>query len=263
MRPVPFMFAIPFAARCVTPDWDIACSSLARTLRSVLRQSNPDCYIGVCCHDIPDLPPDVRGRVNLVAADFPPPAVRSGEMYGDKSRKKEQLAAILAKMGGGYYFALDADDLVSRDLVEYARTEGDANGYLIETGYVLNAAKGTLAPVPGAWGGRPFYEVCGSCAIMNLSRAELPGGELFTKGQGLFRQMKQHGRYGVEAAAIGRPLKPIPFPAIVYVLNTGNNLSYRLKRDSQRQAYIHNDIERNAVPISGELAERFGLPLVN
>jgi len=33
---------------------------------------------------------------------------------------------------------LDGDDLVGRDLVEYARKESDARGYLIETGYALH-----------------------------------------------------------------------------------------------------------------------------
>jgi len=265
MPQIPFMFAIPFGARCVTLDWDRACSSLAWTLRSVLNQSDPDFYVGVCCHDIPDLPADIRDRVNIVEADFPSPTERS--KYGDdKGRKKDKLAGILSKMGGGYYFGLDCDDLVSRDLVAYARAEGDANGYLIEAGYALDEKANNLAPIPGApgtWQGRPLHQVCGSCAILNLSVSELPGGELFRRNEGLFRRMKQHGRYGVDAEAIGRPLKPIPFPAIVYVLNTGNNVSYTVGRDAARQAKIHSDIARSAVPVSRELAEQFGLSLAD
>jgi Putative rhamnosyl transferase len=263
MPRIPFMFAIPFGARGVALDWDRACASLAHTLRSVLNQSDSEFYVGVCCHDIPVLPAEIRGRVNLIEVDFPPPTGRSEEMYRDKMRKKEKLAQVLSTLGGGYYFALDADDLVSRDLVAYAREEADANGYLIEAGYVLDANAGTLAPVPGAWGGKPLHQVCGSCAILNLSCPELPGGELFHRKEGLFARMKQHGRYGVDAAAIGRPLKPIPFPAVVYVLNTGNNISYTLRRDPARQAQIHRDIDRNSVPVSPELAERFGLPLLD
>jgi hypothetical protein len=234
MPRIPLMFAIPFAARCVTLDWDRACVSLARTLRSVLNQSDSDFYVGVCCHDIPVLPVDIKDRVNLVGADFLPPIGRSKEMYRDKSRKKHELARILSQMGGGYYFGLDADDLVSRDLVAYAREEADASGYLIETGYVLGANAGTLAPVPGAWRDKPFHQVCGSCTILNLSCSELRGGELFRRNEGLFLRMRQHGRYGVDAAALGRALKPIPFPAGVYVLNNGNNISYTLSRDPAR-----------------------------
>jgi hypothetical protein len=75
--------------------------------------------------------------------------------------------------------------------------------------------------------------------------------------------MKLHAQYGAEAAAIGRPLKPIPFPALVYVLNTGSNVSYSVGRglEPALQARMHLDIARNAVPISRELAEQFGLPL--
>jgi hypothetical protein len=259
------MFAIPFGARCVTLDWDRACASLAWTLRSVLNQSDPDSYVGVCCHDIPDLPADIRDRVNIMEADFPSPTERS--KYGDdKRRKKEKLAGILSQMGGGYFFGLDCDDLVSRDLVAYARQEGDANGYLIEAGYAFDEKANNLAPIPGTpgtWQGRPLHQVCGSCAILNLSPSELPGGKLFRRNEGLFLRMKQHGRYGVDATAIGRPLKPIPFPAVVYVLNTGNNVSYTVSRDAARQAEIHSDIARSAVPVSRELAEQFGLSLAD
>src|ERR1700761_5407337 len=141
MSKIPFMFAIPFAARCVTLDWDLACALLESTLRSVLNQSDSDFYVGICCHDIPDLPVDIRNRVHLVEADFPSPTERS-QYLGDKRRKKEKLAGILSQLGGGYYFGLDCDDLVSRDLVAYARAEADVNGYLIETGYVLDAKAG-------------------------------------------------------------------------------------------------------------------------
>jgi len=261
MPQIPFMFAIPFGARCVTLDWDRACASLVCTLRSVLNQSDSDFYVGVCCHDIPVLPADIRDRVNIVEADFPPPTERS--KYGDdKRRKKEKLARILAELGGGYYFGLDCDDLVCCDLVAYAREEGDANGYLIEAGYAFDEKANNLAPipgVPGTWQGRPLHQVCGSCAILNLSPSELPGGELFGRNEGLFLQLKQHGRYGVDAVAIGRPLKPISFPAVVYVLNTGNNVSYTVSRDLAQQARIHSDIARSAVPVSRELAEQFGL----
>lgn len=263
MSQIPFMFAIPFGARRVTLDWDRACASLARTLRSVLNQSDSDYYVGVCCHDIPDLPMDIENRVNLIEADFPPPTERS--KYGDdKRRKKEKLAGILSEMGGGYYFGLDCDDLVCRDLVAYVREDGHANGYLIEAGYVFDEMANNLAPIPGApntWQSRPLHQVCGSCAILNLSRSELPGGELYRRNEGLFLRMKQHGRYGADAVAIGRPLKPIPFSALVYVLNTGNNVSYTVSRDPASQARIHSDIARNAVPVSRELAERFAMSL--
>jgi hypothetical protein len=255
------MFAIPFGARCVTLDWDRACATLARTLRSVLNQSDSDFYVGVCCHDVPDLPAEIRHRVSLVEADFPPPTVRS--KYGDdKRRKKEQLAGILAEMGGGYFFSLDCDDLVSRDLVAYARENGDANGYLIESGFVLDEKANKLARIPGApgtWLGRPLHQVCGSCAIMHLSRSELPGGELFRQSEGLFRRLREHGRYGADAEAIGRPLQPIPFPALVYVLNTGNNVSYTESRNVEQQARIHSDISRSAISVSREIAWQFGL----
>jgi len=63
---------------------------------------------------------------------------------------------------------------------------------------------------------------------------------------------------------MGRPLRPVPFPAIVYVLSTGNNLSYTVaggQANPARQAKILRDIDRNAVPITPELAGHFGLPL--
>ncbi len=261
MTQTPFLFAIPFLPRSMAADWDQACAALANTLRSVLNQSDSDFSVAICCHDVPSLPADIRERINVVEATFAPPIERSRKMFSDGGRKVRQLAGLLADMGGGYFFRLDADDLVSRDLVAYARAEADPNGYLVETGYVLDAKTGILAPVPGAWKNTPFHQVCGSCAIRNLSASELPGGELYRRGEGLFAGVTQHKNCGVEAAAMGRPLRPIPFPAVVYVLNTGNNISYALLRDLTRQAELHGNIDRNAVGVSDELAKEFSLPL--
>jgi hypothetical protein len=257
---LPFIFAIPLIARSLALDWDEACRSLVRTLRSVLNQSDPNFYVGVCCQDAPDLPPDIKHRVNLIDARFPPPNARNQEMLVDKRRKKLELARVLAEMGGGFYFALDADDLVSRDVVAYARQEADPNGYLIQSGYVMDAKSGALAPVPGEWIPTTFDQLCGSCAILNLSRADLPGGRRFAHNDGLFCNLDRHADFSADAAAIARPLNPVPFPAAVYVLNNGNNASYVLNAWRSPRSELHADIARNALPVSRDLAERFGLP---
>ena len=112
----------------------------------------------------------------------------------------------------------------------------------------------------------PVHHMCGSSAILNLSCSALPGGKLFYRNKSLLVRAKNHRQYGVEAAALGRALKPVLLPAAVCVLNTGNLVSHTIRcgrEDSARQAEIHRDIDRYAVPISRELAEGFGLPLPN
>ncbi len=56
----------------------------------------------------------------------------------------------------------------------------------------------------------------------------------------------------------GRPLKSLPFPAAIYVLNHDNNLHYSIKQN--RQDTIPRKIREHQVPLSPALIEEFSLP---
>jgi hypothetical protein len=256
-----FLFAIPFAAKSIVTDWDVACAALTRTLESVVNQTDQDFTIVICGHDEPDLPDHLAERIEYLQADWDAPTEQTQRMANDKGRKRTRIARWFGAEGGGYFFGLDADDLVSRRLVEFVRSDGDPNGYVIEAGYVLDDATSRIAPVDKVWANVAYDVVCGSCLIVNVIPDELPGGDAFERDEGLYQLIRHHKHAEVKGAAAdaGRPLKAIPFAAGVYVLNTGNNISYVLRRDAARQETLHAKIEKQALSVTDELTAEFGL----
>jgi hypothetical protein len=256
-----FLFAIPFAAKSILADWDGACAALARTLESVVAQTDQDFEVIICGHDEPDLPAHLADQFLFVPADWDAPDERTQRMANDKGRKKTRIAREFGVLGGGYYFGLDADDLVSNRLVEHCRSARDPNGYVIEQGYVLDEASSRVAPVGKVWANTAYDVVCGSCLAVHATPDELPGGDAFEREEGLYQLIRRqrHAMVKEAAAEQGRPLAPVPFAAGVYVLNTGNNISYVLRRSAERQDDLHARIEKWAVEVTPELAGEFAL----
>ncbi len=153
---------------------------------------------------------------------------------------------------------LDADDLVSNRLVDYVLKDGDPNGYLVESGYAYDWKANLIAPIPGVWG-KGFDNVCGSCSVINFAPDDLPplrGGD--ESVDYLAKHLKQHSHWKHVMREAGRPLKSLPFPAAVYVLNHDNNLHYALKQN--RQDTIPRKIRGRQVPLSPAMIEEFFSP---
>ena len=75
-----------------------------------------------------------------------------------------------------------------------------------------------------------------------------------------FDLFREHAYWPITAEEFGRPLARVPFPAGVYVINHGQNLSFQLQRTSVRQENVINSVARNAQPVSADLVAEFGLP---
>jgi len=87
----------------------------------------------------------------------------------DKRAKYELVAAQWRAAGGGYLMYADADDLVSRNIVSYARTHNDvARGFFGATGWECDAVTGMISYAPR------FHKCCGSSIIINWTVQDLP-----------------------------------------------------------------------------------------
>ena len=149
-------------------------------------------------------------------------------MREDIEGKRWLIAARAKDLGGGYLMIVDADDLVSSDLVAFVGRNAHPHGYLVTAGYVFDAPSGAIAftyPLP-AFEKWPFDRVCGTSALVRFAPDELPhdngDGSLFGRIFG-----GRHKSVRSRAAAAGRPLAALPFRAAVYVRGTGENFSFR------------------------------------
>lgn len=255
-----FMFGISLASRQVTADWARTEELLGHTLRSVLNQSDPRFSVVICGHERPHLAELDDPRVLFIPADHAPPAKAStGGFRGDKMRKRRLIGALLRQRGGGYFFPLDADDLVHRDVVAHVLKDDNRRGYLIEAGYALDYMNGTLAPVPGAWS-MSFDRSCGSSAVIFFAAEELPLNGNMDEDL-YFNLFQSHAYWPIVAEESGRRLEPLPFRGGVYVVNHSENLSFRLQRKGVRTANIIRSIADHRVEEADRiLAGEFGQP---
>ena len=223
-RPVPVspdplvVFAAPLMSRAFADDWSAVSRAVARAVASLRAQSDPNWRLLLCSQDRPE-GVDFDDRVRFLPFD------RAVEGF-DKKPKVETLCRALPDHmpGDGYLFALDADDVVHPDLVAWMRRDHNGRGYWLRDGYMIDARTGEVGRLgsrrPWAPLRRPFIAQCGSSAALYVD---------FRTDQGfehVARRFYRPGHRGFRenAAAHGLPLDRVPFPAALYVMNTGENM---------------------------------------
>jgi len=129
---------------------------------------------------------------------------------------------------------------------------------------VTNEATGSLAPFPLSFLPKgSFHGLCGTSAVLNLTHDDfhIKGSDGHTR----YARIYARGHHVLLEAmtAEGRPPTIIPFRAVVYVLNTGQNLSFNAGHASGQRAILGRKPTRNTelerVEITPELRAGFAL----
>ena len=171
MLPTPLGFhlgiVIPLKSRQSSRDWSITCSCLSKTLKSVASQANQAFSFIVVGHDFPSCDPQLPAE-NFHAVKFPKPdlshrtvAERQAEITRDKNAKILQGIRSLRRHQPTHWFALDADDLIARSMVEIISRLRPNSGALIESGLQVHA------PTNRARRKRNFSRICGSSSVLS------------------------------------------------------------------------------------------------
>ena len=209
-----FFFGIPLRSRQASRNWRRVCALLDATLNSTLRQSNPDIEVIIACHELPTTR-SRDSRVTFLRAKHARPRDRLEQMF-DKRSKKIMLAEEICRRGGGYLMLLDSDDLVSNRLAEFVMQQHNKRGYVVDQGYIYDARLRKLARVGD------FDRVCGSSVIPYLSPGDCHDPQFDWRE---YVGDTWHAEFRARSADIGRALEPLPFPAVIYVANNGENHS--------------------------------------
>jgi hypothetical protein len=246
-------FGVPLKSRLISKDWTQVCRLLSNTLTSIAGQTGGDFKVLVAHHEAPDVPHRADPRFEFLQVDFPPPLYRR-EMMIDKSRKSEVIAERVRQLGGGYIMYVDADDLVSNRIAEFVARDRAEHGYVCRVGYEYDAVTETLR-----WSPR-FDRMCGTSKIMRWPVSELPEVAFAREGVPFRRYLDAgHAHWATMASADKRPLKTLPFAAVIYVLrHAGENHSIATNNIGWRRALV-----RRFVPgrrISDEVRREFAIP---
>lgn len=216
-------FGIPLRSKFSSINWEKVCLLFNHTLWSVYNQTNPDFKIIVACHEIPGLIKQYDDRVEFIRVDIPFPKDLYEQMC-DKGYKVHTIAKHIRDLGGGFTMIVDADDLISNQIVNFIESHIDNQfGWYIKTGYILYLDRMLLKYAP------KFPS--GSNCIINYTPDLLPDSM-----EGAWRPSNESNEYIITkghstkikktaCAKINRPIRPLPFRAGVYVLGTGDNHS--------------------------------------
>ncbi|NJR49052.1 MAG: glycosyltransferase family 2 protein [Leptolyngbyaceae cyanobacterium CSU_1_3] len=130
------VFLVPLRSAWSAKSWVTVCNLLERTLRSICNQTLPSFHVLIVCHDRPILS-DQYNNTEYVEVDYPAPkqpiSVSDGDL--DKARKLWTGIQYAQKFANPYLMFMDADDCVSKNIVEFIAQQPQSNGWYISKGY--------------------------------------------------------------------------------------------------------------------------------
>ena len=226
---------------------------LQDTLTSVRRQDTGEFTVFVVGNEMPSALPE---GVEFIHVDFPPPSPVAGphiprpRVRLDKGAKLAIGLLAAKQAGASHAMFFDADDFVSRRLAGLVSADPAANGWYVERGWRYNADRAAVRPQ------RRFHTWCGTAHIVRCDLyGDLRGVALTSSaedvqealGDKLIRWFGSHVNVVSDFAAAGTPLAPIPFPAALYRIATGETRSW-------------NGMGGFGRPVTRAIADEFGVP---
>jgi len=250
-------------------DYGQVLTLFERTARSVCSQTNPNLAFVVSCNEIPDIP-FKDDRIHYHKVDFPIPCHQDGDIpldemptAGTSDRVKRDKGSKLLSgllymrdnLSAEYVYIIDADDWVNNCVVEHMLAAPRHPVWCADSGYLVNNVTKRMKKRYG------ITRYCGSTFayqrdyLLSLttfaegldgssSQRELIEG---TSKYYVYEVCGDHSNTFEYAKKQGVTPKSFPFPAISWVVETGENVSRSSGGDQ-------------GMPVNAERLRAFGLP---
>ncbi|MDX2256659.1 MAG: hypothetical protein NW214_14190 [Pseudanabaenaceae cyanobacterium bins.39] len=179
----------------------------------------------VVCHEVPQLN-FTHPAIEFVISNFPAPNIPSGtdssfttDVYDvDKNKKIFLGISSSEKYNPSHFMVVDADDWVSKHIVQFVENNKDANGWYVDRGYDYRVDIDRITVRDN------LHLRCGSTQILKYSlfcSSSLSNDISLDKIDINFWNHKEmHLRFHSE----DKPIDALPFAGVVYVTNSGANL---------------------------------------
>jgi hypothetical protein len=205
---------------------------LKDTLVSVAQQSSEDYVIIVVGNKEPDFA--LPERTHFVHVDFPPPAPPTGAQTArepfvwDKGTKLGIGLIAARQFSPTHVMSFDADDFVHRDLASTVHAHPHHDGWVVHEGWMYSRARNSYVRQG------QFNRACGTSFIIPFEAYNVPDDLTVAAtqksvasafGERLSAIMGAHRNAEAWYRENGRELKPFPYPAAVYHVDTGENHS--------------------------------------
>lgn len=217
------LFLIPLKSSKVSNSWENTCLLLERSLRSICAQTHADFKVLVVCHEKPQLAFQ-HAAIEFLSVDFPrPKPVDYNEAFPmrepNRDKHKKVLFGLLhaQTLGPSHVVLMDADDLVSQQLVAFVGQNETSPGWYIEQGFEYCEGSEKLVFIKDR-----FYGKCGSSHIVRFDLLEKIAQN--TSIDTVDHRFLHHQDVRRLVEEQGAALAPLPFPGAVYVTNHGDNV---------------------------------------
>lgn len=259
-----FDFIIPFRSQTTTDQWEETCQLLEQTVRSACHSLDKRFRVFIVCHEIPsiELPAE---KCHFLQVDFPSPCLASENesshkklirFHSDKGRKILWGLNHVRQSHSRYFMVLDADDLVSQQLVGYCMEQNNENGYYLEKGYrtVLGDCKRLFIR-------NKFFHECGSSFVLRTNKAPFPEKLDFRLDYSdyFIRRYTNHAYVPECMESLGHLLSPVPFPGAVYRFHANNIYATKMRQPDNFFRTIARRILKGR-RISAQLQDEFSIP---
>lgn len=254
-----FLFAIPLVPRRRARDWQRVLENLKATLQSILNQTDKRYMVLIATEDEIDLQEVTNNHVRLLKVpklNFEP--VNYHNSHNDATSKRRLLSQEALRLRAAYLMLADADDLISKNIVAYVNRNPHPIGYAITRGMVFDYLTGKMLPCPSEMIQVDGFDTyCGTSLIYTLAdNVRLPDNwpiSIVELGHDKVRRTLREA---------GTPLLEIEEPLIVYVLNSGENMTMDPHDNNPYRAfakYVSQAIATHGAPFSRAQLDEFGL----
>jgi hypothetical protein len=208
-------FVMALKSKRIANDWARTSRLCEAAVRSALNQTDPDLRIILVCHEPPDWGiSNADSRLELRMVDFPLPEPKKTMV--DKWTKLQWGLVRASELRPDFVMLMDADDLVSNRLVQFAHGQRNANGWIFRRGYQYQYGSRWIEAKDGTFN-------CGTNAIVGAHLIQFPIdiGKECRERCSILRW--GHTVIAEELAKAGTPLAALPFRGGIYLVGHGDN----------------------------------------
>lgn len=218
-------FAISLKSKRSSLNWERVQENLAKTLRSILSNTDQNFRIIIAGHEEPKIQELNHEKVTWISVKFSPPTDSKG-FSRDKMQKRIAIGNYLKRINfSGYFMPVDADDWLHYRFVEYIRSLPKTDAFIINKGYMVNLFKSRI------WmRNSSFFRGCGTSQIIYFKNEELPNTTEWNNNTNINYKvvLKSHAFIKQQLEKINKKYSMVNYPIVTWVLAHGDNNSILL-----------------------------------
>lgn len=230
---------------------------LSNTLKSILAQTDEDIRVVVVVNEPPECELPKDPRIELVLVSFPPSSSPLGRpsLTGieiDKGSKLGIGASAAVRHDARHVMFVDSDDYIHNDIARFVAQDPGAPGWYSDSGYFHMSGRRSVRAIDHG-----FHQRNGSTHVIRTDLLGVPGD--------LSRDLSRDDvldRIGREKATaimgrhrpiveyfdrLGTPFSPLPFPAVIWEIGTGENCTGVFAGAGRKES------------VAGRISKEFGL----